>query len=279
MQRSLFSPSRSLTSSALLAAQLAMLAAFSTPSFAQLVTDDTGTQGTGGNELEISYGRDRTKAGGDTERAHSVSAAYTYGVTDTVDVSVGIPYSRIRSRFHDEDDNGDEFIAHDRARGFGNTVLGAKWRFFENEESGTSLAIAPEFSIPVSSRRENEGLGTGKTSGSLTFILSQELPFGAIHFNAGVGRDRYRHEDNATNKHFSVSPVWNITEQWALALDVGVDLSRSGGHTVRSKYADIDVTYSLSKDLDLQFGFMRTTDDEHPKAKTNSVAVVATWRF
>jgi hypothetical protein len=262
MPRSLFSPSRFLTSSALLAA----LAAFSPLSFAQLVTDDTGTQGAGGNELEISYGRDRTRAGGQTERAHSVPVTYTYGVTDTVDVFASVSHSRIR-------------VSGDDANGFGNTVLGAKWRFFENEESGASLAIAPEFALPVSSRRENEGLGTGKTSGNLNFILSQELPFGAIHFNAGVGRDRYRHEDNATNKHFSVSPVWNITEQWALALDVGLDLSRSDGHTVRSKYADIDVTYSLSKDLDLQFGFMRTTDDEHPKAKTNSWAVVATWRF
>jgi hypothetical protein len=56
-------------------------------------------------------------------------------------------------------------------------------------------------------------------------------------------------------------------------------LARSDGHTVREKYADIDVTYSLNKDLDLQFGFLRATNDEHPKARTNSVQVVATWRF
>jgi hypothetical protein len=270
MPHSFFSPSRFFSSTAL----LAVFAAFSTPSLAQLVTDDTGTQGAGGNELEVSYGQDRTRAGGQTERAHSVPVAYTYGVTDTIDVSASISYSRIRVPGDEDEGTGSSHV-----RGFGNTMIGAKWRFFENEASGTSLAIAPEIALPVSSRREADGLGTGKTSGNLNFILSQELPFGSIHFNAGVGRDRYRHEDNATNKHFSVSPVWNITEQWALALDVGVDLSRSDGHTVRSKYADIDVTYSLSKDLDLQFGFMRTTDDEHPKAKTNSWAVVATWRF
>jgi hypothetical protein len=266
MQRSLFNSSRFLSSAAL----LALFAAFSTPSFAELVTDDTDTQGTGGNELEISYGRDRTRTGGATERAHSVSASYSYGVTDTLDVTAGVSYSRIRvSEDHE----------HDRSRGFGNTVIGAKWRFFENEESGTSLAIVPEIAIPVSSQREDDGLGTGKTSGSLTFILSQDLPFGSIHFNAGVGRDRYRHEPHETNKHFSVSPIWDVAEQWSLALDVGVDLTRSDGNTVRSKFAGINVTYTPIDALDLQFGFMRTTDNEHPKAKTNTVQVVATWRF
>ena len=270
MPYSFFSPSRFLSSAAL----LAVFAAFSTPSFAQLVTDDTGTQGAGGNELEVSYGRDRNRVGGQTERAHSVPVTYTYGVTDAIDVSAGLSYSRIRVPGDEDEGTGSSHV-----RGFGNTVIGAKWRFFENEASGTSLAIAPEIAIPVSSRREADGLGTGKTSGKLNLILSQDLPFGSIHFNAGVGRDRYRHEDHETNKHFSVSPVWDIADKWALALDVGLDLTRSDGHTTRSKYADIDVTYSPSENLDLQFGFMRATDDEHPKAKTNSWAVVATWRF
>jgi hypothetical protein len=265
MQRTLFTPKRLFSSLALFGA----LAVFSVPSSAlqPLITDDTGTQGAGGHQLEFTYNRDRTRSDGETERVHSVPVVYTYGLTETLDIFAGIDYSRIR-------------VPGDRASGFGNTVIGAKWRFFENEASGTSLAIKPEVAIPVSSQREDDGLGVGKTSGNLTLILSQEVPFGAVHFNVGVGRDRFRHsDDNATNRHFSVAPVWELSEQWQLALDVGIDRSRSDGHTARSKYAEIGAIYAPNKDIELALGFIRTSDDEHPKSTTHGVTVGLTWHF
>ncbi|MDR3299449.1 MAG: transporter [Candidatus Accumulibacter sp.] len=246
-----------------------------------LITDDAGTLGGGSSQLEVSFNRDRTRSDGETERARAVPVTYSYGLTETVDIYAGIEHLRVRN-------------PDDRVSGFGNTTIGAKWRFFENEASGTSLAIKPEVAIPVSSRREDDGLGTGKISGSLTFILSQELPFGSIHFNAGIGRDRFRHlhvdlEDDeeegedarhhASTRHFSVAPVWEVSEQWQLALDVGIDRSRSGGHTERSKYAEIGAIYTPHKDVDLALGFIRTTDDEHPKSTTHGVTVGLTWRF
>ncbi len=252
---------------------VAAVAAFSLPASAlqPLITDDTGTQGAGGNQLEVSYNRDRTKVAGETERVHTVPLVYTYGLTDTVDIFASIAYSRIRNDLPGGD-----------ASGLGNTVIGAKWRLFENEESGTSLAIKPELAAPVSSQRESDGLGTGKTSGKLTFILSQEVPFGAVHFNAGVGRDRYRHsEDNPKTDYtrFSVAPVWEVSEQWKLALDLGTESARADGETVRSKFGEIGAIYSPSKDLDLALGYIRTTDDESPKSKTHSVTAGLTWRF
>jgi hypothetical protein len=260
---------------------LAVLAAFSTPSLAlqPLITDDTGTGGAGSNSLEISYNRDRTRIGkgiedgeptpAETERGYSVPVVYTRGLTDTLDVYAQIEHVRLRPAEHEG-----------RASGFGNTVIGAKWRFFENEDSGTSLAVKPEVLIPVSAQREEDGLGNGKTSGGLTFILSQDVPFGSVHFNAGVGRDRFRNsEDNASTRHFSVAPVWNVSEQWTLALDVGIDQERSDGHTVRSKYAEIGAIYAPSEEIELAFGLIRTTDNDHPKSKTNGLTLGLTWHF
>lgn len=234
-----------------------------------LITDDTGTQGAGGNQLEASYSRDRTRVGGETERVYAVPLGYTYGLTDSVDIYASVAWSRIR-------------VAGDDASGLGNTVVGAKWRFFENNESGTSLAIKPELAIPVSSSREREGLGTGKTSGSLTFILSQDLPFGSLHFNAGVGRDRFRDSDENPRtdyKRFSLAPVWDVSEQWKLALDVGTESARADGHTVRSKFAEVGAIYSPNKDVDLALGFIRTTDNESPKSTTHTLTGGVTWRF
>lgn len=267
MQFLLQSPSRLLSQVAV----LSVLAGVSLSSSAlqPLITDDTGTQGAGGNQLEVSYGRDRTRAGGETERVHSVPVVYTYGLIDTVDLYAGLSYSRIRTGVQGGD-----------ADGFGNTTIGAKWRFFENEDSGTSLAVKPEIAAPVSRQREEDGLGTGKTSGALTFIFSQDVPFGSVHLNAGIGRDRFRNsDDNATNKHLSLAPVWDVTEQWKLAADFGADWSRSGDDTVRSKYAEIGAIYSPTKDLDLALGFIRTTDNDSPKATTHSVTAGLTWRF
>ena len=236
-----------------------------------LITDDTGTQGEGGNQLEVSYSRERTSSGGDTERVHTVPVVYTYGLTETVDIFASASYARIRN----DVPGGD-------ASGMGNSTVGAKWRFYENEESGTSLALKPEVLIPVSSQRESDGLGTGKTSGNLTFILSQEVPFGAVHFNAGVGRERFRHssENPKTDyTRFSVAPVWDVSEQWKLALDLGTESARADGETVRSKYSEIGAIYSPHKDIDLALGYIRTTDDEQPKSTTYSVTAGVTWRF
>lgn len=268
MQISFRKPTRHVSANLLLA-----LAAFSSSSSAlqPLITDDTGTQGSGGNQLEVSYSRDRTRVDGEIERVHSVPVVYTYGVTDTVDIFASVAYSRIRTS-----------VAGGDASGMGNTVLGAKWRFFESEESGTSLAIKPEVAIPVSSQRESDGLGTGKTSGNLTFILSQEVPFGAVHFNAGLGRDRYRHSDENPKTDYrrvSVAPVWDVSEQWKLALDLGTESARADGQTVRSRFAEIGAIYSPSKDVDLALGFIRSTDDESPKSTTHSVTAGLTWRF
>ncbi len=236
-----------------------------------LITDDTGTQGAGGNQLEVSYSRDRTSVVGETERVHTVPVVYTYGLTDTVDIFASVAYSRIRNNIPGGD-----------ASGMGNTVLGAKWRFFENEESGTRLAIKPEIAIPVSSQRESDGLGTGKASGNLTFIVSQEVPFGAVHFNAGLGRDRFRHANDSPKtdfQRFSVAPVWDVSAQWKLALDLGTESARADGETVRSKFTEIGAIYSPGKDLDLALGYFRTTDDEHPKSTTHSVTAGLAWRF
>lgn len=236
-----------------------------------LITDDTGTQGAGGNQLEFSLTRDRAKVAGDTERTHSLDGTYTRGVSETVDVFAGVGYSRIRA----SGPGGD-------ASGLGNPSLGLKWRFFDNADSGTSLAVKPEVLFPVSSSRESEGLGTGKTSGNLTLILSQELPFGALHVNLGTGRERFRDtasNPNTTTHRASLAPVWNVSEGWILAADFGLESARSAGSRVNTKYAELAAIHSLNKDVDLAFGLMRARDDEHPRTTTNTATAGVTWRF
>lgn len=63
--------------------------------FQPLITDDTGTQGAGGNQLEFYFNEDRATAAGDTVRVQTLPLVYTHGLTETIDVYAGIVYSRI----------------------------------------------------------------------------------------------------------------------------------------------------------------------------------------
>lgn len=62
-----------------------------------LITDDTGTQGRSGFQLELNgmFGYDREK--GATERADEAGVILSYGLWETGDLAVGTPYERIRT--------------------------------------------------------------------------------------------------------------------------------------------------------------------------------------
>jgi len=238
--------------------------------FQPLNTDDTGTQGDGGNQFEFSASENRSNSTGVTTRTRTLPVVYTRGLSDTVDIFIGANHTRIRSNNSTLD-----------ASGGGNPSIGAKWRYYENEESKTSLAIKPEIVIPVSVARENEKLGTGRTSYKLTLIMTQEVSFGAVHANLLGGRNRYR--DSATPDESilraSVAPVFDVAEQWKLALDVGAERKRTNSTSTRSNFAEIGTIYSYTKDSDFALGVIRTTDNAQPSTGTTFVTLGGTWRF
>lgn len=256
-------------------ARIALLAlaglALPASAFQPLVTDDTGTQGSGGNQLEFSFNEDRAEVSGSTERAYTLPVVYTRGLTETLDVFAGFSHVKIRADAPEGD-----------ASGSGNPSFGAKWRFYENEASKTSFAVKPEIIFPVGAGREVAGLGTGKTSGNLTLILTQEVSFGAVHVNAGVGRDRYRDASisaDTTTTRASIAPVWDVSEQWKLALDLGTESARGADARVRSNFVELGAIYSPNKELDCALGILRASDNQSPRTTTDTVTAGVTWRF
>jgi hypothetical protein len=244
----------------------------SAAAFQPLLTDDTGTQGSGGNQIEGSYTRDRARSAGETTTTRAASAVYTRGVTDTLDLFVQANRTHIGST--------DPTI--NSASGSGNASIGGKWRFFENEASKTSLAIKPEIRLPVSAEKETNGLGVGRRSYGITGILTQELGFGAIHANLFAGHDHYRETAaglHNTTQRLSVAPVWDVAEGWKLALDMGTQRDRAGGVTTRTQLVEIGAIYSPNKDLDFAVGLIRRSDNVDPKTTTDSATAGVTWRF
>lgn len=232
-----------------------------------LVTDDTGTQGRGGHQLELSHTDNRLQQGSASSRDRASAATYSFGLADQVDLFFSGSARAQRST---------ELGA---SSGAGNMVLGLKWRLWEGP--GLSLAVKPEWALPVKPAREAAGLGTGRHSYALTAIASQDTPFGAVHVNAAWGRDRFRSaQDNESLRRYSIAPVWEINTSWKLALDAGLQMRRSAsGLRLRSRFVELGAIYSPDKAQDWALGMMRSSDNDRPETSQSTLTGGWTWRF
>jgi hypothetical protein len=239
--------------------------------FQPLVTDDTGTQGAKGNQVEAAYNRTVDKLSSTEAITQEVPLVFTRGFTDALDLYVGVGYQRIEPPAPGTEE-----------RGWGNPAVGAKWRFYENEASKLSFALKPEIQFPVSDSREARGLGTAEASYSVNLIMTQETGFGAVHANAVAERVNY--SDDALNSaerrtlyRLSVAPVWDVAEGWKLALDAGLTTNPDLAASARMGYVELGAIYSPSKDLDLAFGIIRNVSDGD--ISTTQATAGVTWRF
>lgn len=245
-------------------------------SFQPLITDDTGTQGAGASQVEVSYGhqRDTVEGVSGETTTRSVPFVFTRGVTDTLDFYIGTTGQRI----HTNDGAG----TTGTQTGWGNVAVGAKWRFHENDATGFYLALKPEVSFAVSEDEEARGLGAGRTSYGLLLIATQETGFGAVHFNIAANRLNYSLQANqaairADQYRVSIAPVWQATKKLKLAVDVGVRTNPDRLRDPWMGYVEVGLVYSPGDDLDLALGVVHSTNDGN--AHTTQVLWGLTWRF
>ncbi len=238
--------------------------------FQPLITDDTGTQGHGENQLEISFADERTDQSGIVSSARVLPLTYTRGLSDTLDISFGLNHTHLNSN-----DPSTNFVS-----GNGNPSLGLKWRFYENETSKTSLALKAELGLPIQSEQEALGLGSARTSYALTAILMQETGFGAILANLAATQTRYQDQlANPDVKLFrvSIAPVWQVNEQWKLALDLGSQTEIAAAKRTHQEFLEIGVVYAPDKDIDCALGLIGRNDQS--TATSYAITGGVTWRF
>lgn len=241
-----------------------------------LITDDTGTVGAGGNQIEVSYGHQLDTVDGVSGETitGTVPLVFTRGVTDTLDLYV----STTGQRIHADDGVG----TTGTQTGWGNVAIGAKWRFYENHAAKFSLALKPEVQFAVSDGEEARGLGAGRTSYGLLLIASQETAFGAVHFNIAANRLNYSLQANqaairADQYRVSIAPVWQATEKLKLAVDLGARTRPDVMQDPWMGYVEVGLVYSPGDDLDLALGVVHNTNDGN--AHTTQVLWGLTWRF
>ena len=228
-----------------------------------LITDDTGTQGKGKFQVELfgEYSEDREE--GVTGKETDISATFTYGIIDQLDISISVPYQFLRA----EDDEGME-----KADGFSDVAIEAKWRFFE--KNGFSFALKPGITLPTGN--EDKDLGSGRSTHYLYFITSKELNPWAFHLNLAYIRNENKGDDRNDLWHASLASTFEIIKNLKLVGDIGVESNPDRACAVLPAYILGGFIYSPTENFDIGLGVKGGLTK--PEAGI-SVRGGITWRF
>ncbi|MEO6920190.1 MAG: transporter [Collimonas sp.] len=232
-----------------------------------LVTDDTNTQDSGHQQLELNTDWLRQ----DDTHSHIVNFTYSYGLLKNLDIYVNPPATL-------SDPSGINDIA-----------LGVKWRLLEKGDF--SLGVKPEITFP--SGDPDRGLGHGATSMSLILISSYQSGDWAFSGNLAAYYNRFRLPgDQQANRtvqwRLSGYALYELSPKWSVAVDAGIlsnterasDTSGDLHSSSNPGYILTGAVYSPTPNLDLDLGLKFGIGCGACAAQTHrQVGVGVTWRF
>lgn len=224
-----------------------------------LVSDDTGTQGPGGNQIELNA--DWVRDAGSTSKLAALT--YTRGLTENLDVFADLPRTW--------------GAPSGEAVGFNDISLGLKWRFFE--EGGFSLGIKPVWI--TSSADENRGLGNGKSSYGLTVMMQIETDEFMWLFNLGTTRNRYKlsadiDSKRSTVNQSSVALLYRLPSGTTMLADLGQADAQDRTEYRKPKFLVIGLIHAVKKDFDIDIGHKRGLNAAESDYQWGAGL---TWRF
>lgn len=229
-----------------------------------LLTEDTGTQGAGHYQLELTHELSHNQDIGTKERAKSISAVLSIGVTETIDAILSLPYEQLTQR------TGSTSTS---VSGYADMEIAAKWRFYD--QGPLSFALRPGLGLP--SGNDDQGLSADTVIPSLFGVMTYTSDRWA--FNLHIGYTRIL--DNGSEErghiyHASTSVEYSFDESLRLVSDASVESNpeKSGHPNVGS--AVIGLVYSLTPDLDFDFGYRHGLTDT---AADHVWLVGLAWRF
>lgn len=189
------------------------------------VTDDAGTTGRAGFQIEAGIESSSTKNHEEgvavRETETELSTVLTYGITDSLDIMAGLPYTWKKRK-----EGGQTVFNKDR---LSDMTLEAKWRFYEKD--GLGIAIKPGVGIPSGDYRQ--GFGTGRTTYGAMVIISKEVAPVGLHLNAGYTRN----ENRTDERKDLLSASFAITVETIKDLTIGGDIGLTSNNDPRIKTA------------------------------------------
>ena len=107
-----------------------------------LVTDDTGTQGKGNVQIELTTEHGYEQEDGTRENTVNTNVVFSYGLRDNADVILTLPHKRVGT----EAEDGSRTVNQGQA----DVGLDVKWRFYEKDKLSLALKPGPTPSRPIS---------------------------------------------------------------------------------------------------------------------------------
>jgi opacity protein-like surface antigen len=212
--------------------------------FAQhpLITDDAGTLGKGKSQVEINAEYDSDRDSGAIQHTTPALWAFTYGVRNSVDVIISVPY--LWESTHGPGSTGS-------LNGFGDLAVAAKWRFYEKK--GLGLALKPGITLPTGDK--DKELGTGKTTYSLYFIATQEVDLWAFHLNLGYIANENEIGQRVSIWHVSVASEVEVAKDLKLVANTGIQRNAEKDSNTNPAFLLGGLIYSITSNCDIDAGY------------------------
>lgn len=214
-----------------------------------LITDDAGTIGKGGFQIEsgieVSDHRQDYDDVVTKEYRTSLDTTVSYGLSDNIDIVLGLPYEKTKV---EEDD----VTVHDE-KGFTDVTLEVKWRFFEKD--GFAMALKPGLSFPTGN--DKKGLGAGRMTYGMVFIATKEMEPFAFHLNAGYKRNENRTDERKDILGADLASEVRILKSLKLVANVGIVTNTDRDSSTAPAFALGGLVYSITENIDIDLGYKR----------------------
>jgi hypothetical protein len=246
-----------------LAVALGLSGPFAAWSAHPLITEDTGTQGTGRAQLELTSEHFvSNKATGAHQHLALSTVVATYGFVDSADLVLTLPHLRTGDSAPD---------GQAGAHGLADVGLDIKWRFYE--DGPLSLAVKPGVTFPTGD--DDRSLGTGRANWSAYVVTGYEVARWHLHLHLG-----HVHVNNTSNArvnrwHASAAAVY-AASALKLIVDAGIDTDEDRAHQRHPVFLVTGAIYSPHPDLDVDLG-LRWEEGDQAHARVLLAGLTFRW--
>lgn len=231
-----------------------------------LATDDAGTNGANRYQMETSAEFASDKEDGIKDEWRSIGLAVCGGLTDTLDLSIGVPYS-----WQTVKNNGATLLDND---GLNDLSVALKWRFLEAGKA--SFALKPAVTFPTGDY--DKGLGAGRPAYSATLISTFTFDPVAIHVNAGYTLQQHKPADKAGSRdnlwNVSLAGAVEVMKRLQLVAEAGAATNGDKSDSTWPTFATGGLIYLARDSLDLSAGVKVGLN-----APENDTAILAALTF
>ena len=228
-----------------------------------LITEDTGTQGRGNFQAELTNEQFTIEQDTAKQKLALTTLTLTYGVVDNVDMLVSVPYLKLGASQSDGTPG---------TQGLGDVGLDVKWRFYEADH--WSVAIKSGLTFPTGDDVLN--LGTGRHTWSAYIVSSYALEQWAFHLHLG-----YLHFGNDLNEnvniwHASAAVERKLTDDLRIVFDSGVDTNGNPDAKKELVFLIAGLVYSPHPNIDLDIGY-KIVDADTVRANALLIGFALRW--